>query len=109
MNHRGGAHKDFVIVDGKQRLSAVLDFLDNKIKAFGHLYSEYEDKYFLGGIDFIFKVNNLATKSDVLRWYLDINNSGTPHSTNEIQRVREMLDHEESKPQQADKPKKPKP
>ena len=82
-----------VLVDGKQRLEAAFQFLDNKIPAFGHLYSEWT-----GAIPFdcyfIFYVNQLKTRAEVLEWYLDINTGGTPHSEDEINRVKELLKKE---------------
>lgn len=114
-----GLRGDFVLVDGKQRLQAVLDFLDNKIPAFGHFRNEYEDQHFIRSIDFIFKVNDLKNREDVLNWYLDINTGGTPHSSLEINKVRELLSAEREKNESskiaascagmAAQPRKPKP
>lgn len=86
----------FVLVDGLQRITAVARFLNNEIKAFWTLYSEFEDS--LGSIDpdFIFCVNNLKTRAEVLTWYIEMNTGGTPHTREEIARVCEML-HEERK------------
>lgn len=69
---------DFVLVDGLQRLTAVLAFLNNKIKVYGSYYTDYEDR--LPMICLSFNVACLKTRADVLRWYLDFNSGGTPHS-----------------------------
>ena len=82
----------FVLVDGKQRLEAVRAFLRDEIPAFGHFYSEYEDKFMLRGVDFIFKVNDLKTRAEVLNWYIELNGGGTPHTINEIEYVRTLLE-----------------
>ena len=42
--------------------------------------------------DFLFNVNNLKTRADVLRWYLEMNTGGTPHSKEEIKRVEELYE-----------------
>ena len=36
-------------------------------------------------------VNNLQTHADVVRWYLEMNTGGTPHTDDEITRVRKLL------------------
>ena len=80
-----------VLVDGQQRINAVLDFLNNKVKAFGYFYDEYTDKLNSIDQDFIFYVNNLSDYKDVLRWYLALNTGGTIHTKEEIDKVKKML------------------
>lgn len=82
----------FVLVDGKQRLTAALAFLHDEIPAFGYLYSEYEDKLRIAGVDFIFHIHNLPDTKSVLKWYLEINSGGTPHTEEELNKVRKMLE-----------------
>lgn len=84
----------FVLVDGKQRLQAVLDFLDNKIRIFGHYFKEFEDKIGVGTIRLRFCVAELATRKEILEWYISINAGGTPHTKEEINKVRSLLDKE---------------
>ena len=91
-----GAHRDvsidgpMVLVDGKQRLTAVIKFLKGEIPVFGHYIGEYQDqprlKYGLK-----FQINDLRTRAAVLRWYLEINTGGTPHTDEEIEKVQRML------------------
>ena len=83
----------YELVDGKQRLSAVLDFLEDKIKAFGHYYSEFEDRL-PSNAEFIWCVNDLPTRKDVLVWYVELNTGGTPHTQEEINKVKEMIEGE---------------
>jgi hypothetical protein len=79
------------LVDGKQRISAVLDFLDNKLKVFGHLYSEYEDASLVSRYDFVFHVNDLEHQSDVVRWYIDMNTGGSVHTEKDLEPAYEEL------------------
>lgn len=81
----------YVCVDGLQRITAVQAFLENKIKAFGHFYSEFEDQHQLSRIYFIFNINNLKTRKEVLTWYLEVNHQGTPHTKKELDKVRDLL------------------
>ena len=79
-----------VCVDGLQRLTSMLKFLNNEIPAFGAYFNEFEDRI-ANENTFKFNINNLAYKKDVLKWYLEMNTGGTVHSDAEIQRVTEMM------------------
>lgn len=85
---------DFVIVDGLQRLTAVMKFLKNELPVFGYKILEFEDKLGFGDIDFIFHINDLRTRKEVLQWYIDFNSGGTVHTEEEIERVRKLLEIE---------------
>lgn len=88
MVHKG--YKDFVLVDGKQRLEALRRFLHDEIRVFGSLYSEFTDE--LSIVQTIkINVNDLQTRKEVLQWYVDMNAGGTPHSADEINRVRDLM------------------
>lgn len=80
-----------VLVDGKQRIEAVLGFLRDEVLAFGYLKSQYIDRLRIVHAGFKVRVAALDTRADVLRWYLAINAGGTPHSKRELDRVRAML------------------
>ncbi len=83
----------YVCVDGLQRITALLRFVNDEIPAFGYLYSEYEDNLRLHqGI--IWNVNDLQTRKEVLTWYLEMNEGGTPHTKEELERVRKMIEGE---------------
>lgn len=86
----------FVIVDGKQRLEAARKFLRNELKVFGHYFKEFTGSIRMVKTDFIFNINDLETRKEVLQWYLDINTGGVVHTPEEIQKVRDLLAKEES-------------
>jgi hypothetical protein len=79
------------LVDGKQRLQAARLFIADKIKVFGKKISEFDEEFPLIRFDFIFHVNDLKTKSEVIQWYLDLNFGGTPHTDSERKRVEMLL------------------
>lgn len=81
---------EFVCVDGLQRTTAICRFINNEIPAFGCLYKDYEDELHCDPEVFI-NINNLQTKAEVLQWYLEMNDMGTPHTQSEIERVKELL------------------
>jgi len=95
----------FVIVDGKQRLYAVRQFLANRLPIFGDYpgatkkavlkikgfyRSEIEGRLSLNA-QFIFAVNDLKTRAEVLKWYLEMNTGGTPHTPEEIAKATNLL------------------
>lgn len=80
------------LVDGKQRLEAARAFLRNEIPAFGTLLKDYEDKLPAMDPRFVFQVCKLKTREEILRLYLNINAGGTPHTQEELDRVRSLLE-----------------
>ena len=94
MSGKLNRNSTFVCVDGLQRVTAIYKFLSNEIKAFDHYYSEFEDE-----IDMLncvrFNVNNLQTRREVLRWYLEMNIGGTIHTDEEIEKVKKLLKKEQ--------------
>lgn len=83
----------YVIVDGKQRLQAVRQWLNNQIPTFGMRYAEFGARV---PSDFYFDwhVASLSSRIEVLRWYLDFNSAGTQHTPEELDRVRVLLEAE---------------
>ena len=86
---------EMVLVDGKQRMEAVRAFLRDEIEAFGSKYSEYTDRIQPLSTDFVFHINNLKTRAEVLQWYLDLNSGGVVHTEEELNRVRDLLAKEQ--------------
>ena len=85
---------DIYLVDGKQRLQAVRRFLADEIPAFGTRRSGYLDRPNSIRPDFVFTVNDLDTRAEMLQWYLDLNAGGVVHTAGELDKVRRMLDVE---------------
>lgn len=79
----------FVCVDGLQRYTAIKRFVKNEIKVFGYFYNDFE-----GSLrnDMRINVNDLPTRKDVLKWYIEMNSGGTPHTEEEINRVKKLLE-----------------
>ena len=83
-----------VIVDGKQRFSALTGFLDNTVKAFGFYLKEFD-------VDIAYKrvlgrtirinINDLQYRKLVLQWYLELNSGGTVHTKEELDKVKKMM------------------
>ena len=88
-----GEYSDYVCVDGLQRITAAQRFVHNEIKVFGSYFDEYEDKLRLvNNNTLILNVNDLKSEKEVLQWYVDMNAGGTPHTNEEIERVKWMIE-----------------
>ena len=85
-------YKDYVCVDGLQRITAAQRFIHNEIKVFGSYYNEFEDGMRVLPQMMILNVNDLKTEKEVLQWYVDMNAGGTPHTNEEIERVKRMIE-----------------
>lgn len=89
---KSGEYNEYVCVDGLQRLTAICKFINNEIEVFGSYFKEYEDPRRANQHTLIVNVNDLKTEKEVLQWYIDMNTGGTPHTQEEIERVKRMLE-----------------
>jgi hypothetical protein len=87
----GGIEGDFTLVDGKQRIQAVLRFLNNEIRVFGTYHRDFEGPLRSMSCNFQWHVAAIETRAELLEWYLDFNSGGTDHRQEELDRVRELL------------------
>jgi len=82
--HRG-EHTAMELVDGKQRLEAVLSFLAGNVPVFGLKIYEFEDELNPIRHRFKFFVNDLDDPLAVVQWYLDLNTGGSIHTEKDLQ------------------------
>ena len=97
LNHPGGMNAgigDFVCVDGLQRITACLAFLNDEIPACGLLCSEFEDDVRMADVSLSVNINDLQTRKEVLTWYIEMNSGGTIHTELEINKVKSLLSNE---------------
>lgn len=88
MNHEGWMKSwngEMVIVDGKQRLTSLLMFLNDKFPVFKELDNPRNIGYYASEFDFIphdipVVINDLEGKDKVLEWYLQINRGNIAHT-----------------------------
>lgn len=83
-------YNDYVCVDGLQRITAAFRFVNNEIPIFNTYFKDFEDKPRMLH-NFRVNVNDLKSEKEVLQWYIDMNSGGTPHSAEEIERVRNLM------------------
>lgn len=90
----------FYVVDGLQRLTAVLAFMNDEFHVFNDLIDGGADKDSFNGTAYQvnrmtglrFNVFNMQYKKDVLDYYIALNAGGVVHSKEEIDRVKAMRD-----------------
>jgi len=80
---------EFVLVDGLQRYNAITKFINNEFK----IFEEYFFKNIIGyrRVTINFMINQLKTRKEVLKWYIELNDGGTPHTQEEIEKVKKLL------------------
>lgn len=79
------------LVDGKQRLNAVLEFLDGKFPAFGLMIHEFKGDLDMVRYRFKFHINDLKDPADVLQWYIDMNTGGSIHTEDDLAPAYKLL------------------
>lgn len=79
-------------VDGLQRYTAVTEFMKGNVQPFGFTAEQLSSTQF-SPRRFHMKVavHDFAKRADLLEHYLAINAGGTPHSADELERVRGLL------------------
>lgn len=101
LNHPGWMKSykgHFVIVDGKQRMTACLKFAEGKLRIFRGLAGKTEgwaiqeiENAVLRRVSVGLAVNNLESREEVLQWYLELNEGAVAHTPEELARVKELL------------------
>lgn len=96
-NYTGGTDPvgPMQLVDGKQRMTAIFGWIDNKVSIFDGVFIGDMIGRARGHIATIkLHVNDLQTRAEVLQWYLDLNSGGVVHTEDELVKVRNMLEIE---------------
>ena len=88
-----GKTQPISIVDGKQRLLTVREFMRGELPVFGRTFNEFEGIFPWSDrrVSFRIHINNLLDEQDVIRWYLSMNTGGSIHTREELDRVEELL------------------
>lgn len=81
----------FILVDGLQRITAILSFLHDEIPAYGYYLHDFDQPLRFIKSNLLFNINNLKTRKEVLTWYIQMNSGGIAHTEEEIERVRKLL------------------
>ena len=88
-----GSNEDFhvkiFLVDGLQRTTAVRRFLKGEINAFGKSHDKYEMR---GCVDFRVHMLKINSEKEAIELYLSLNGTGTPHTQEELDKARALLD-----------------
>lgn len=93
-NYDGELPREVQCVDGLQRLTAIRKFLAGEIRAFGLSANALSGTRFdvrRSLYRLRFAMHTFQTKAELLQYYLDVNDGGTPHTEEELERVRAMM------------------
>lgn len=85
-----GPDGPYQIIDGLQRLTTAQMFMRDEVAAFGRPLSAFTGRLRMH-VGFRWRIYELPTRADVLRYYLALNAGGAPHPSEEIARVRRLL------------------
>lgn len=104
-NQMGRLHNrqhPYECVDGLQRMTALHDFRNDKLVVFGNKTCSDLTKASKHGFPWNryhvrIHIMSLQSRADILRFYLEMNGAGTPHSKEELERVMKMLRSENRK------------
>jgi hypothetical protein len=80
---------EMVLVDGKQRLESLRRFVYDELEVFGSKFSEFTDRFRAQSLKI--NMNVLKTRAEVIRWYIELNAGGTPHTAEEIEKAKRLL------------------
>jgi hypothetical protein len=85
---QGSYDGPYVLVDGKQRLTALMKFVKNEFPVFGDTFYKDLGRISITDCSLLWNVNNLETRKEVLQWYLDLNTGGVVHTEFELNKVK---------------------
>lgn len=92
--YQGELPRGMQCIDGLQRLTAIRHFMAGGITPFGLTLADLQgSRYSPQGALYRIKIaiHNFGSRADLLAHYLALNAGGTPHSADEIERVRSLL------------------
>lgn len=89
---------DITCIDGLQRISAILSFINGEFFVFGDLSLAdlHKTRFSLSRRKLIFKLYTFEEKIDLYNFYLKLNEGGTTHSGEDIEKVKELIRKEEN-------------
>ena len=92
MSKSDKAGKTGSCVDGLQRYTAITEFVKGNVKPFGLTAEQLKGTQFsVNRFHVKVAVHNFTQRSELLNHYVSMNSGGTPHSAEEIARVRALL------------------
>jgi len=87
----------YEILDGKQRLRAILDYYEDRFKYKGKLFSElsHRDRWHFESYGVVNAEAHNITKEQILRYFIMLNTGGRIMAKEQIDKVRGMLENSE--------------
>ena len=88
----------YEILDGKQRLRAILDYYEDRFRYKGKLFSElsYRDRWHFESYGVVNAEAHNLTREQILRYFIMLNTGGRIMAKEQIDKVRGMLENKEN-------------
>lgn len=80
----------YYCVDGLQRITAVRRFMNNEFPVFDNRYLKDTTGIDIMSHSFSWHVIDFQTYDELLDWYITLNNTGTAHTMEELERVENL-------------------
>lgn len=89
--------EEMTCIDGLQRITAILDFINGEFLVFGDmdLLALSKTRFSLSRRNLVFKLYSFQENIDLYHFYLKLNEGGTQHSKVDIDKVKRLIDLEE--------------
>jgi hypothetical protein len=89
----------YEVLDGKQRIQAILDFFECRFKYRGKTYNDlhWKDRNYFKGFHISWAESEPLTDEQKYRYFLKLNTTGTPVSNEHMNKVRQMWIEEQRK------------
>lgn len=85
---------DYEILDGKQRLKTLIDFIEDKISYKGYLFSQLSQRdksEFLNTLIAVGETDEGFTEKDKIQYFLLVNDTGVPQEKEFLDKLKEKL------------------
>lgn len=88
-----GNESEATCIDGLQRLTALMEFQKGNFKIFDNRlsYQDFLENNYSYGAPIFIEVYEINDRKELLKFYLDLNFGGKPHSQSEFNRISEEI------------------
>ena len=89
----------YEILDGKQRLSTIIEFMEDRFKWRGFFYSELhnKDQWHFDNYKIAVAETDNMSKEQIYRYFLKLNTGGKPIATEHLDKIEALLKKEQEK------------
>lgn len=90
-NMSNNLHEPFEVVDGQQRLNAIIEFYEGKFSINYNGQKLYINDILWPNIPIMYRRTNFTNRGKLIQYYIDLNTGGVIHSANDIDVAKSEL------------------